>query len=64
MVETLGLPQYLLIPILLLWTLGNLIFARRETPKLLSLGAPVCIAIGTIAGALMFHREYFSSLGW
>jgi len=63
-VESLGLPLYLLIPLLILWILVNSLFARSRNPRLALVSSTWCLSVSLLVGGLMLHREYFASLGW
>lgn len=56
-VETAGLLQYLLVPLLVATAV---LVLRGDRPRL----ALPLIMVALVAAALMFHRAYFTSLGW
>lgn len=56
-----GLFQYPLLGVLLLLSILNIFSAGPLRRRLLSL-PPILVAV--VCGALMFHRAYFTSLGW
>jgi hypothetical protein len=61
LVETFGLLQYLLSPLLLILAILVLLQSRRSWVKA---GATISLVLSSIAMTLMFYREYFQSLGW
>ena len=61
LVSTVGLLQYLLVPALLVCSLQ--LFRRRES-RLHVLVAAASFLSAATCGGLLFHRSYFSSLGW
>lgn len=60
LIETMGLIQYLLVPIGLLLSIA----ACRVSTRWLKITGFACLAVNLAAGGLMFYRQYFQSLGW
>jgi len=61
LVETFGLLQYLLAPLLLIFAIFVLLKSRRSWVKI---GATLSLVVSTIAMSLTLYREYYQSLGW
>jgi hypothetical protein len=61
LVETFGLLQYLLAPLLLIFAISVLLKSRRSWVKI---GATLSLVVSTIAMSLTLYREYYQSLGW
>ena len=61
LVSTGGLLQYLLVPALLVCSLQ--LFRHRES-RLHVLVATASFLSAAACGGVLFHRSYFSSLGW
>ncbi len=61
LVQTLGLLQYLLAPLLLILAIPVLWKSRKAWVRL---GAALSLIASTIAISLMLYREYYQSLGW
>jgi len=60
LVETFGLLQYLLAPLLLIFAIFVLLKSRRSWVKI---GATLSLVVSTIAMSLTLYREYYQSLG-
>ena len=60
-VATLGLLQYLLAPLLLMFAIIVLLKSSRSWVKI---GATLTLVASTIAISLMMYRGYYQSLGW
>lgn len=60
-VETLGLIQYVLAPLLLIFSLAVFFKNRRSWAGVV---ATFSVIVAAIAISLMLYREYYSSLGW
>jgi hypothetical protein len=61
LVETLGLLQYLLAPLLLIFAI---IVLLKLTRSWVQIGATLSLVASMIAMSLMLYREYYQSLGW
>ena len=61
LVEKLGLLQYLLAPLLLIFAIIMLLKSSKSWFKI---GATFSLLTSTIAISLMLYREYYQSLGW
>jgi hypothetical protein len=61
LVETFGLLQYVLAPLLLGVAIVVLLKSSRSWVKV---GATLSLVLSVIAMSLMFYREYYQSLGW
>jgi hypothetical protein len=61
LVETFGLLQYLLAPLLLIFAIIVLLKSRRSWIKI---GAMLSLLASTCAMSLALYREYYQSLGW
>jgi len=60
LVETFGLLQYLLAPLLLIFAIFVLLKSRRSWVKI---GATLSLVVSTIAMSFTLYREYYQSLG-
>ena len=60
LVETFGLLQYFLAPLLLIFAIFVLLKSRRSWVKI---GATLSLVVSTIAMSLTLYREYYQSLG-
>jgi len=60
-VQTLGLMQYVLAPLLLVFSLVIFFRFRRSWARV---AAPFSMFAAVVAISLMFYRDYFGSLGW
>jgi len=61
LVETFGLLQYLLAPLLLIFAIFVLLKSRGSWVKIV---ATLSLVVSTIAMSLTLYREYYQSLGW
>lgn len=60
-VQTFGLMQYFLAPVLLIFSLAVFFKTRRSRA---SVAATVSVFVAAIAISLMLYRGYYESLGW
>ena len=60
-VQTFGLMQYVLAPVLLIFSLAVFFKTRRSRA---SVAATVSVFVAAIAISLMLYRGYYESLGW
>jgi uncharacterized membrane-anchored protein len=58
-----GLPQYVLIPVVLVWSILVVASPGGERKRRMWVAFP-CLAIGSLSSYLVLSRSYFSSLGW
>jgi hypothetical protein len=61
LVETFGLLQYLLAPLLLIFAIFVFLKSSRSWLKV---GATLSLVLSIIAISLMLYRQYYQSLGW
>jgi hypothetical protein len=61
LVETFGLLQYLLAPLLLIFAIIVFLKSSRSWIKV---GATLSLVVSIIAISLMLYRQYYQSLGW
>ena len=61
LVETFGLLQYLLAPLLLIFAI---IVLLRSSKSWFKIGATLSLVASAIAMSLTLYREYYQSLGW
>jgi hypothetical protein len=61
LVETFGLLQYLLAPLLLIFAIIVFLKSSRSSLKV---GATLSLVVSIISISLMLYRQYYQSLGW
>jgi len=63
-VINLGLPQYGVVPVLLLWALMNWFGSRHRDRVTAWIAGTWCFSVVLFVGVLALHRDYLGSLGW